>query len=222
MLLSDKLPAMDQFCALLDGSWQEHQWISLQLASPEVRKSDRPADSDDKSLTDIVKPTLDKAAQHAQIVNQMNSNQASPESTEEIENITDDSAVHNFDLGSIEDSITEVQQPEIKPLNSLADLHVDDDLDDITISPMISAPYRRPHSFKAIPESFGFTDPGNSRKENEDAYFIGNLSNEEQVFSINLEGNYKDLLQNKNIEFKLDKLTLSPWNYYLVSKNNNE
>jgi hypothetical protein len=56
-------------------------------------------------------------------------------------------------------------------------------------------------------------------KENEDAYFIGNLSNEEQVFSINLEGNYKDLLQNKNIEFKLDKLTLSPWNYYLVSKN---
>jgi glycosidase len=59
-------------------------------------------------------------------------------------------------------------------------------------------------------------------KENVDAYFIGNLSNEEQVFSINLEGNYKDLLQNKNIEFKLDKLTLSPWNYYLVSKINNE
>ena len=59
-------------------------------------------------------------------------------------------------------------------------------------------------------------------KEKVDAYFIGNLSNEEQVFSINLEGNYKDLLQNKNIEFKLDKLTLSPWNYYLVSKINNE
>ena len=59
-------------------------------------------------------------------------------------------------------------------------------------------------------------------KENVDAYFIGNLSNEEQVFSINLEGNYKDLLQNKNIEFTLDQLTLSPWNYYLVSKINNE
>ena len=59
-------------------------------------------------------------------------------------------------------------------------------------------------------------------KENVDVYFIGNLSNEEQVFSINLEGDYKDLLQNKNIKFKLDKLTLSPWNYYLVSKNNNE
>ncbi len=172
MLLSDKLPAMDQFCALLDGSWQEHQWISLPLASPEVRKSDRPADSDDKSLTDIVKPTLDKAAQHAQhaqIVNKINSNQVT---TEEAEDITNNSAVQNFDLGSIEDSITEVQQPEIKPLNSLADLHVDDDLDDITISPMISAPYRRPHSFKAIPESFGFTDPGNSRKENEDALLL--------------------------------------------------
>ena len=59
-------------------------------------------------------------------------------------------------------------------------------------------------------------------KENVDAYFIGNLSNEEQLFSINLEGNYKDLLQNKNIEFTLDQLTLSPWNYYLVSKINNE
>jgi len=58
--------------------------------------------------------------------------------------------------------------------------------------------------------------------EEVEAYFIGNLSNEEQVFSINLEGDYKDLLQNKNIKFKLDKLTLSPWNYYLVSKNNNE
>ena len=59
-------------------------------------------------------------------------------------------------------------------------------------------------------------------KEDAVVYFIGNLTNEEQVFSVNLEGDYKDLLQNKNIEFKLDKLTLSPWNYYLVSKNNNE
>ena len=59
-------------------------------------------------------------------------------------------------------------------------------------------------------------------KEDAVVYFIGNLTNEEQVFSVNLEGDYKDLLQNKNIEFKLDKLTLPPWNYYLVSKNNNE
>ena len=169
MLFSDKLPAMDQFCALLDGSWQEHQWVSLPLSSPEVRKSDRVADSGDKSLTDIVKPTLDKAAQHAQIVNRMNSNQAT---IQEPEDTADNSEIQNFDLGSIEDSITEIQQPDVAPLNSLADLHIDDDLDDITISPMLSTAYRRPHSFKPMPESFGFTDPGNSRKNNEDALLL--------------------------------------------------
>ena len=59
-------------------------------------------------------------------------------------------------------------------------------------------------------------------KEEAEVYFIGNLSNQDQTFSIKLEGSYKDLLQHENIVFKDDKLKLAPWNYYLVSKNNNE
>ncbi|MDG1160733.1 MAG: alpha-glucosidase C-terminal domain-containing protein, partial [Flavobacteriaceae bacterium] len=59
-------------------------------------------------------------------------------------------------------------------------------------------------------------------KEEAEVYFIGNLSNQDQTFSISLEGSYKDLLQHENIVFKDDKLKLAPWNYYLVAKNNNE
>ena len=131
ILLSDKLPATDQFCGLLDGSWQEHQWISLPLSSPEIKKTDRAEKPDDKSLTDIVKPNLDKAVQHAQLASELNN-----------------------------------QQAPLEPLKSLADL------DDITISPLVSIPYHRPQTFKAIPESFGFTDPGNSRKDNEDSLLL--------------------------------------------------
>jgi type VI secretion system ImpM family protein len=142
ILFSDKLPATDQFCGLLDGSWQEHQWISLPLSSPELKKSERLEKHDDKSLTDIVKPNLAKAAQHAQLVNEL----------------------HN-------------QQEPLEPLNSLANIdvnlnEVNIDLDDITVSPLITPAYHRPQTFKAIPESFGFTDPGNSRKENEDALLL--------------------------------------------------
>ena len=141
ILFSDKLPALDQFSALLDGSWQEHQWISLPLSSPTLKKNERTEQPDDKSLTDIVKKNLDTAAQHAQLVNEFNHPQESPEA-----------------------------------LNSLADLDVhhelDHDLDDITVSPLVFTPYRRPQAFKTIPESFGFTDPGNSRKENEDALLL--------------------------------------------------
>ena len=59
-------------------------------------------------------------------------------------------------------------------------------------------------------------------KEEAEVYFIVNLSNQDQTFSINLECSYKDLLQHENIVFKDDKLKLAPWNYYLVAKNNNE
>jgi type VI secretion system protein ImpM len=130
VLFSDKLPAADQFCGLLDGSWQEHQWISLPLSSPELKKNERLEKQDDKSLTDIVKSNLNRA----------------------------------------------VQQAALEPLNSLADLDIqnelENDLNDITISPLISQPYHRPQTFKAIAESFGFTDPGNSRKDNEDSLLL--------------------------------------------------
>ncbi|MFT4908703.1 MAG: type VI secretion system ImpM family protein [Oleispira sp.] len=149
ILLADKLPATDQFCGLLDGSWHEHQWISLPLSSPELKKTERAEKSDDKSLTDIVQPNLAKAAQHAKLASEVNN-----------------------------------QQAVLEPLTSLADLDLhntlepdlnDDleiDLDDITISPLVPTPYHRPHTFKTIPESFGFTDPGNSRKQNEDALLL--------------------------------------------------
>lgn len=144
VLLSDKLPTADHFSALLDGSWQEHQWISLPLSSPKLKSNERPEDPADKSLTDIVKPNLDQAAQHAQFVNDFNNQQASSESLEDIESFTK----------------TDFQVSQ------------EHEVDDITISPLVSSPYHRPHSFKAIPDSFGFTDPGNSRKENEDSLLL--------------------------------------------------
>lgn len=184
ILMSDKLPAMDQFCALLDGSWQEHQWISLPLSSPEIKKSERPEEAEDKSLTDIVKPNLDKAAQHAQLVNEFNSKQESAkDSTQEITQEKVQQAVVS----------EHHQQAPLESLSSLADLNIHDDvldldldlevdnlaaedLDDITISPLVSplasTPHHRPYTFKPIAESFGFTDPGNSRKENEDALLL--------------------------------------------------
>ena len=59
-------------------------------------------------------------------------------------------------------------------------------------------------------------------KEETEVYFIGNLSNQNQTFTLNVEGEYEDLFLNKNIVFTQDQLELAPWNYYLVSKNNNE
>lgn len=185
VLLTDKLPVADQFCALLDGSWQEHQWVSLPLSSPEIIKVERPADINDKSLTDIVKPNLAKAAQHAQIVNEMNGTttaQGHDITTEQVSITTEsttDAAAQNYDLGSLDNSMLGTHQDDVTSISSLADINLEegiddhmDDIDDITITPMASAPYHRPNSFKPIPESFGFTDPGNSRKENEDALLL--------------------------------------------------
>jgi type VI secretion system protein ImpM len=146
ILLSDKLPTKDQFSALLDGSWEEHKWVSLPLCSPELKRTEQTKEHNERSLTDIVKPNLDKAAHHAQIVNKMNSDKVTAEAC-------------------------------LDPIAALSDLHINNDpephdLDDITITPMLSAGVHRPHSFRPIPESFGFTDPGNSRKENEDALLL--------------------------------------------------
>lgn len=135
ILLSDKLPATDQFSALLDGSWNEHKWVSIPLASPELAKVARaePSNeqSNEQSLTDLVQPSLDEAAQLAKQANGSN-------------------------------------------LDIDMDLDLDIDLEDITISPLVNptSTYHCPQAFKPIPESFGFTDPGNSRKENEDALLL--------------------------------------------------
>ncbi len=180
ILLSDKLPAKEQFSALLDGSWEEHKWISLPLSSPELKRSEQTKEHNERSLTDIVKPNLDKAAHHAQIVNKMNNDKAIAEESN-IDNSynssSNDNAGQNYDIGSIEHSIIDTPESDLDPIAALSDLHINNDeelhdLDDITISPVISATVHRPHSFRPIPESFGFTDPGNSRKENEDALLL--------------------------------------------------
>ena len=59
-------------------------------------------------------------------------------------------------------------------------------------------------------------------KGKEEVYFVGNLSKETQKFSANLEGISYDLLAQKNIDFVPQNMELTPWEYYLVSKNNNE
>lgn len=53
-------------------------------------------------------------------------------------------------------------------------------------------------------------------KNNEQIYFIGNLSNKNQTFSINLNGKYFDVLKNKEIELKGKKIELNAWDYYLI------
>lgn len=145
ILLSDHLPAQNQFCALLDGSWQEHQWVSLPLANPGQEKvqttEETPVDVEPQIQTSTV--------------------------TEDI-------------TASYPDENYQDESYEIEALNSLADLNVDIDIEDITITPLSAAPvapatkavYHKPKNFKTQPESFGFTDPGNTRKVNEDALLL--------------------------------------------------
>ena len=52
--------------------------------------------------------------------------------------------------------------------------------------------------------------------------FIGNLSNVNQTYSMNLEGTYRDLLKDTMITFDQDNIKLAPWEYHLVSKKSNE
>ena len=159
ILFSDKLPMKDHFCALLDGSWQEHQWITLPFASPELEKQPE-EDKVDKSLTDIISPALDRAAQQANSIQAVNNHPVAVDCISDVEE-------------TYEEETYAEEIYEIKTLNSLADLNVDIDIEDITITPPLpTATYHRPKNFKAIPESFGFTDPGNNRKQNEDALLL--------------------------------------------------
>jgi len=59
-------------------------------------------------------------------------------------------------------------------------------------------------------------------KDDAEIYFIGNLSNVNQTYSMNLEGTYRDLLKDKMITFDQDNIKLAPWEYHLVSKKSNE
>lgn len=145
ILLSDHLPAQNQFCALLDGSWQEHQWVSLPLANPGQEKV-----------------------------------QATEETPVDVEPQIQTSTVTEDITASYPDENYQDVSYEIEALNSLADLNVDIDIEDITITPLSAAPvapapktvYHKPKNFKTQPESFGFTDPGNTRKVNEDALLL--------------------------------------------------
>ena len=145
ILLSDHLPEQNQFCALLDGSWQEHQWVSLPLANPGQEKV-----------------------------------QATEETPVDVEPQIQTSTVTEDITASYPDENYQDESYEIEALNSLADLNVDIDIEDITITPLSAAPvapapkavYHKPKNFKTQPESFGFTDPGNTRKVNEDALLL--------------------------------------------------
>ena len=53
-------------------------------------------------------------------------------------------------------------------------------------------------------------------KENDAVYFIGNLSNKTQTFTIDLKGSYLDLIKQENVVFDTKKITLKPWQYYLI------
>lgn len=55
-------------------------------------------------------------------------------------------------------------------------------------------------------------------KDQDEIYFIGNLSNQSQNFTNQLEGTYFDHIQEKSIDFNQKSMQLEPWTYYLVSK----
>jgi glycosidase len=54
-------------------------------------------------------------------------------------------------------------------------------------------------------------------KGKEEVYFVGNLSEQTQKFSANLDGISYDLLAQKNIDFVSQNMELTPWEYYLLS-----
>ena len=54
-------------------------------------------------------------------------------------------------------------------------------------------------------------------KGKEEVYFVGNLSEQTQKFSANLDGISYDLLAHKNIDFVSQNMELTPWEYYLLS-----
>ncbi len=147
ILMSNKLPVKDHFCALFDGSWEEHQWVNLPLSSPELEKCP-------VNQPPVVKPVQEKLL-----------------TKQAVADVDQDTTI-NFANDCFDNECFDNESYQSEPLNSLAGLNVDIDFEDITITPMVPEPYHRPKSFKTIPESFGFTDPGNSRKVNEDALLL--------------------------------------------------
>ncbi|MDC1324681.1 alpha-glucosidase C-terminal domain-containing protein [Flavobacteriaceae bacterium] len=54
-------------------------------------------------------------------------------------------------------------------------------------------------------------------QEKDVVYFVGNLSSKTQTFSVNIEGTYFDLIQQKNSDINKKEMQLEPWNYYLIT-----
>ena len=59
----------------------------------------------------------------------------------------------------------------------------------------------------------------NRNKNEESIYFIGNLSNETQNFSLALEGSFVDILKDEKIVLDTKIIELKPWEYYLLIKS---
>ena len=53
--------------------------------------------------------------------------------------------------------------------------------------------------------------------EKDVVYFVGNLSDKTQTFSVNLKGTYFDLVQQQNIDFSQKEIQLDPWKYHLIT-----
>jgi glycosidase len=59
-------------------------------------------------------------------------------------------------------------------------------------------------------------------KGKEEVYFVGNLSEQTQKFSVDLDGISYDLLAQKNIDFVSQNMELTPWEYYLLSSKHSK
>lgn len=58
----------------------------------------------------------------------------------------------------------------------------------------------------------------NRSKDTSSIYFIGNVSNKPQTFSLDLEGYFIDILTAKNIVLSTEDMELQPWEYHLIRK----
>jgi alpha-amylase len=58
----------------------------------------------------------------------------------------------------------------------------------------------------------------NRNKNESSLYFIGNVSNKTQTFSLDLVGSFTDVLTTENIVLSTEGIELRPWEYYLIRK----
>jgi alpha-amylase len=58
----------------------------------------------------------------------------------------------------------------------------------------------------------------NRNKAAASIYFIGNVSNKTQTFSLDLVGSFTDVLTGENIVLSTEDVKLQPWEYYLIRK----